>query len=502
MWASPSTSANIIIPMTPIIPTVSRCGALSVKSRGLSSMSPRGNICINGCWCLGILLLTFLVQCSKAAPTTVTAAVTECKRLMRAGQYLSARDLLTEAQRLAKDEADRAILDLQSGECWLTELNYPEATTAFSKVANAAGLPVSTRMEGVLGLSRVQQAQGQQEAARAELRKVLNWPDLTISQKPKIHILIMESLVTEHKNAEARAEFRSVFDDPNTSDLEKTAGLYYFEIAYMRDEKYEEGQTVIQHMLEQPGLGTEARLRLCRTGADLAIYGSPHRIDARTWFEKIIALPDVDDETKALTHGRIAELLADNGNLNDAIAEYQKAFRLTEITSIAARSAHLGLAKLLISAGQVDEAIAHFQKVVGARDDPILQITAFQGVAQGYSIKQDWPQAIASLTAALKIPTSDQYSTKHLLESLGRVYEKQKDYKQAAASFLSITRLGDLNSFEKFEAYLNAARNTRKAGHHDETKAYLLTALALPNVPDSMREEARASITEQVTHLP
>lgn len=445
--------------------------------------------------------LVFLLMCGllhplHAAPATVDEAVKLAGALQMEARYAEARAMLTEARPLAKDDSERATLDLTTGQCWLGEKNFPEATAVFTRIAGTKGLPVQTAVSAGIGLSQVQQAQGHHEEARAELRKLLDLPDLTNEQKATVHNQVMMSYLGERKLEEARAEFHRVFDDPNASDQAKASSVFWFTTTFQWEQKIPEGLAAVKQLLAQPGLGMLTTVALYNQGAQL-VRMSPQPGDVRGWYEKILTVPGISADQKAQAYGNIAQGLAAHNDWDGALGQYHKALEQKGLTPAAAQSAHLGLGNILSSAGRADEALAEFEDLTDdPATEPYLRIAAYQGQAGIYTRDKNWAAVITAYQAALKVPAPNAYQTMWLQQGLARVYEQQKDYPRAAESFLQVTRLTGLAPWHKLQAYLDAARNSKSAGHNDEAKADLQAALELPGLPDGMKAPARAMLAD------
>jgi tetratricopeptide (TPR) repeat protein len=154
-------------------------------------------------------------------------------------------------------------------------------------------------------------------------------------------------------------------------------------------------------------------------------------------------------------HIAFAELLADMGRRDDAIAQYQQALRLDPSSA----SAHYNLANLLAEYDREDDALAHYIAAASlAPNDPRIQIN----LGNLFLKQAHWDQAIAAYTDALRLdPTAFE-----AYNNIAIAFADRGDLPDATAHFREAARLRP----QLPEIHKELAEILNRQGLHDEAQ--------------------------------
>lgn len=168
---------------------------------------------------------------------------------------------------------------------------------------------------------------------------------------------------------------------------------------------------------------------------------------------------------------KLAKIYTASGNQKEALATYKEAIRLNPDNL----EAHQELAALYKKANQLDEAGKEYREVLRLKKDDMEARGALTSI---YVKKQNYPELVALLKENVVMAPQD--SNQHY--RLGLVYEFQKDYDNAAASYAEAISSKEDNA----KALSAMGRIKMKTGNIQEAKEYLERAKAA----DPTMEEA------------
>ena len=156
------------------------------------------------------------------------------------------------------------------------------------------------------------------------------------------------------------------------------------------------------------------------------LYASRAWVQAGTWKNSLTLFRHAVEVTRNndMAHNNLGLLLADEGRLDEAVAQYQESLRINPGFSFARNN----LGNALMMKGQLDEAILHFNEAL--RSDPdYAEAKNNLGIAMARQGRFD--EAIEFFMAALKANPDNVGRQKNLLLAI----DKLRDKKKAAAYY-------------------------------------------------------------------
>jgi tetratricopeptide (TPR) repeat protein len=173
-----------------------------------------------------------------------------------------------------------------------------------------------------------------------------------------------------------------------------------------------------------------------------------------------------------VAHSLLGTALADRGQFDGAIAQYQEALKIKPNFD----SAHLALGGALAGRGQIDEAMAHYRKVLETHPD---NAEAHIALANALAGRGQIDEAIAHYRKVLEIQPAHadaHYNLAVLLAGCGRFDEAIAQYRQSL----------EINPDSAFDVHSNLGIVLAAQGRFDEAVAQYGTALEMqPNHADT-----------------
>src|SRR6266550_4347230 len=169
----------------------------------------------------------------------------------------------------------------------------------------------------------------------------------------------------------------------------------------------------------------------------------------------------------------------EGGQLNEAIAHYQKAVQLN--TSYADAYNNLGVA--FLRSGQVDQAIADYKKAVAINPESAeMQYNLGNALAH----QGNWADAIACYQAAVSTER-DSVKAAKIRNNLGAALERLGTSDEALEQFSQAVQINGNYP----EAHCNLGRMLAQRGRRDEAVAHLKEAVRLKPEYEAARKQLR-----------
>ncbi len=185
--------------------------------------------------------------------------------------------------------------------------------------------------------------------------------------------------------------------------------------------------------------------------------------DAETLYRTTIA----ENPGCWLAHNNLGNALADRGQFDEAIAEYQKVLQINPNDD----DAHGNLGSVLVGRGQFDEAIAEYQKVLQINPN---DFKAHYGLGNALAGRRQFDEAIAEYQKVLQINPNDSNARINLGIALGRCGR----FDEAIAEYQKVVQIDPTD----FKAHYNLGNALAGRGQIDEAIAEFQKVLQInPN---------------------